>query len=68
MKFMPDNPTPEMREAALKALSNSTVKNPKAAAWDAIVAYRAMRDAAPTADLCDECAAVNENLSTEGGE
>lgn len=61
MKIMPERPTPEMRDAALRALTNSTVENPKAAAWDAIVAYYAMRDAAPDASLCRECQAVNNH-------
>lgn len=39
-------PTLEMKLAALKALTNSTVANPKAAAWDALFAYRAMIDRA----------------------
>lgn len=31
-----------MKRAALNAMTNATVAEPKAAAWDAIVAYRAM--------------------------
>lgn len=47
MKIMPPEPTREMLEAAEAALTNPTVRNPKAAAWDAIVAYRAMWRVAP---------------------
>jgi hypothetical protein len=41
-KLMPERPTIEMMEAAHKAMSNSTIRNPSAASWDAMVAYRAM--------------------------
>lgn len=39
-------PTREMKDAALKACSNSTIAEPKASAWDAVHAYRAMITAA----------------------
>lgn len=39
-------PTPAMSEAALVELSDITVECPKAAAWDAVRAYRAMIQAA----------------------
>ena len=49
--MVPPGATPEMREAALKALDNATCRgDPKARAWDAIVAYRAMVAAAPLLD------------------
>lgn len=50
MKIMPPEPTLKMLEAAEAALTNPTVKNPKAAAWDALVAYRAMWRVAPEAE------------------
>ena len=43
--MMPKEPTAAMREACLKRLTNPTVKDPKAAAWDALIAYRAMWEA-----------------------
>lgn len=43
---VPREPTPAMMQAALAALSDATVDDPKAAAWDAIRAYRAMLAAA----------------------
>ena len=39
-------PTPQQCAAALAALDDGTVADPKAAAWDATRAYRAMIDAA----------------------
>jgi hypothetical protein len=39
-------PTPDMRQAALSALSGPTDFDPKVAAWDSQRAYRAMIDAA----------------------
>jgi hypothetical protein len=39
---VPKKPTKAMIEAALAALSDVTIEEPKAAAWDALRAYRAM--------------------------
>jgi len=39
-------PTPEMKAAAVQELSDTTVQAPKASAWDALRAYKAMIDAA----------------------
>jgi hypothetical protein len=47
MKIMPRDPTFAMMEAMETALSNCTVKNPKATAWDALTAYRAAWHVAP---------------------
>ena len=46
-KLMPERPTIEMMEAAHKAMSNSTIRDPSAASWDAMIAYRAMWEAMP---------------------
>lgn len=46
--MVPKEPTPEMCNAALKELSDITVRSKKAAAWDAVRAYRAMISASPT--------------------
>ena len=48
-KLIPCKPTPQMMGAALIELSDGTVEEPKAAAWDAIRAYRAMLSASPPA-------------------
>lgn len=42
MVVVPQEPTRAMKDAALKAMTNATVDEPKAAAWDGIIAYRAM--------------------------
>jgi hypothetical protein len=42
MAVVPKEPTQGMKLAALTELSDCTVDEPKAAAWDAIRAYRAM--------------------------
>lgn len=47
--MVPNEPTREMAIAAVKALDDATVSDPKAAGWDAIRAYRAMISAAPAA-------------------
>ena len=47
--MVPKEPTPEMCNAALKEISDITVRSKKAAAWDAVRAYRAMISAAPAA-------------------
>jgi hypothetical protein len=39
-------PSPMMKAAAVQELSDTTVQEPKAAAWDALRAYKAMIDAA----------------------
>lgn len=54
MKILPSEPTREMKDAALAELSDVTVQEPKAAAWDAVRAYRAMA----SAYVFDEAAAV----------
>ncbi|MFC6197787.1 hypothetical protein [Ponticaulis profundi] len=41
--IVPKKPTPEMHHAAIEALSGGAqTQDPKAAAWDSLVAYRAM--------------------------
>src|SRR5690606_36923841 len=51
--LVPKEPTREMAIAAAKALDDITVDDPKAAAWDAMRAYRAMLSAAPTPPVDD---------------
>lgn len=65
-QILPRKPTPAMLDAALQAMTNPTVENPKAAAWDALVAYRAMYDAhcretkdQHNAEAYDLCTALN---------
>ena len=44
--MVPEKPTEEMLQAAIAALSDATIDEPKAAAWDATRAYKAMLTAA----------------------
>jgi hypothetical protein len=39
-------PTPGMKEACLREMTNPTIEDPKVAAWHAVLGYTAMIDAA----------------------
>jgi hypothetical protein len=65
--LVPKKPTEAMINAALVEMSDVTIESPKASAWDALRAYRAMIAAAPplTAQPAPEVAGLVEELRTK---